>query len=34
MTMMAKKKNTRTMPIGSRCKYSFVMITCMETQKR
>ena len=24
MTTMAKKKNTRTIPIGSRCKYSLV----------
>ena len=23
MTTMAKKKNTRTIPIGSKCKYSF-----------
>ena len=24
MTTMAKKKNTRTIPMGSRCKYSLV----------
>ena len=27
MTMMAKKKNTRTIPIGSKWRYSLVMIT-------
>ena len=28
MRMMAKKKNTSMIPIGSRCRYSLVMMTC------